>query len=586
MTEPDEPDESVEPDDEARESAREHDRAGEHENEEDDKNAENDEPSPIEEAAGEQLGVEEWDRPLIFRDAADAAVDNALPYWLVLALSGAIATLGLALDSSAVVIGAMLVAPLLGPIMGLSMALAVGDSRLALQSFAVVGGSLVVVIVTAAGLTAVLPFHTVTLEISSRVHPTTLDLGVAICSGLVGALVTVARGQRLSAAIPGVAVAVALIPPLAVAGFGMAASWQTDLIWGSLLLLGANLAGIVLSGVLVFLLIGMHRGDVVEAARNWHDGARPNGLAAMVCRLPGMNRARVFGSATGRALLVLGFVVALAIPLTVALTEVVREAQVRGAVADAETLLEMEGTTSVLERQVELGPDSTTVRIRVATTLGVSGDAQEAFRRRATELAGEPVALRLEQVPVSAGDASALQELLRGGRRAADDGPATWPETLARARQALEQAVWALPFPEGAQAIGVTLRVAGEGTVDATDSVEVAYLAPAPLEPQAVDVLGAVLRQAVGHAALATSFQRAGPAVVALEPADNAGVAAVVALLREYPGLQVRVHSAPGDSLAAASVVAALRAAGAAPVSVESPNEPGAIEVRLTRPPR
>jgi uncharacterized membrane protein len=71
---------------------------------------------------------------MIFRETADAAVENDLPYWLVLVRSGAIATLGLALDSSAVVIGAMLVAPLLAPIVGLSLALAVGDARLALQS--------------------------------------------------------------------------------------------------------------------------------------------------------------------------------------------------------------------------------------------------------------------------------------------------------------------------------------------------------------------------------------------------------------------------------------------------------------------
>lgn len=171
-----------------------------------------DEPGPIEEVAVEQLGVEPRDRPLIFRDAAEAAIDNGLSYWLVLILSGAIATLGLAMNSAAVVIGAMLVAPLLGPIVGLSLALAVGDSRLALQSSAIVGASLVVVIATAAGLTALLPFRTLTLEISARIHPTTLDLGVAVCSGMVGALVTIARGHRLSAAIPGVAVAVALIP--------------------------------------------------------------------------------------------------------------------------------------------------------------------------------------------------------------------------------------------------------------------------------------------------------------------------------------------------------------------------------------
>ncbi|HUG39316.1 MAG TPA: DUF389 domain-containing protein [Longimicrobiales bacterium] len=541
------------------------------------------EQSPIEEVAGEQLGVERWDRPLIFRDAAEAAVDNGLPYWLVLVLSGAIATLGLALDSSAVVIGAMLVAPLLGPIMGLSLALAVGDSRLALQSFAVVGGSLVVVVATAAGLTALLPFHTVTLEISSRIRPTTLDLGVAVCSGLVGALVTIARGQRLSAAIPGVAVAVALIPPLAVAGFGMAAGWQTGVIWGASLLLGANLAGIVLSGVLVFLLIGMHRSDVVEAARQWHAGATPNGVARLVSRLPGVARAGVFGSALGRAVLVLGFVVALAIPLTAALTEVVREARVRGAVADAVTLLEGEGTTSILWRQVELASDSATARVRVATTVGVSERAREAFRRRATELAGEPVSLRLEQLPASAGGASGLQALLRGGERRGGAVEAPWPETVERAREALERAAWSLPFPEGAHAVGVALRVESGDAPLSSDSAEVAYLAPSPLEPQAVEVLGGVLRRAVGHPGLRTSFHRAGPAVVVLEPGDTGGLGAVVALLGRYPGLRVAVRSEVSDSLATAAVLEALHAAGADSIEVGNRLDPGPVELRLRR---
>lgn len=547
--------------------------------------AQEDEPSPIEEVAGERLGVEPWDRPLIFREAADAAVDNGLPYWLVLVLSGAIATLGLALDSAAVVIGAMLVAPLLAPIVGLSLAMAVGDSRLALQSLAVVGGSLVVVVATAAALTALLPFHTLTLQISSRIRPTTLDLGVAVCSGLVGALVTVARGKRLSAAIPGVAVAVALIPPLAVAGFGLAAGFQTEVVWGALLLLGANLAGIVLSGVAVFLLIGMHRADVVDAARAWHAGSAPNGVARLVCSLPGVGRADVFGSALGRATLVIGFVVALGIPLTAALREVMREARVRGAVAEAVGLLEAGGTTSVLGRQVELGPDSVTARVRVATTVWVSEEAREAFSRRATELAGEPVHLRLEQLPASAGDGSALQALLRGGsgRRVHEEEP-PWPETVVRAQETLERAVWALPFPEGAEAIGVALYV-GAGEVptglDRRDSAEVAYLAPEPLEAQAEEVLTSLLRRAVGHPELRASFHRAGPAVLSLEPADTAALASVLALLRRYRGLRLEIRSAPPDSIATAEMLKALRAAGVDSVRLE--RRPGPLELRLTR---
>ncbi|MBR9988516.1 MAG: TIGR00341 family protein [Gemmatimonadetes bacterium] len=540
------------------------------------------EPSPIEEAAGERLGVERWDRPLIFRDAADAAVDNGLSYWLVLLLSGAIATLGLAMDSSAVVIGAMLVAPLLGPIMGLSLALAVGDSRLALQSLAIVGGSLAIVIVTAAGLTALLPFHTLTLEISSRITPTTLDLGVAVCSGLVGALVTIARGKRLSAAIPGVAVAVALIPPLAVAGFGMAAGWQTDVIWGALLLLGANLAGIVLSGVVVFLLIGMHRSDVVDAARKWHEDTEITGLAAWICRLPGAGKAKVFGSAPGRALLVLAFVAALAVPLTVALREVIRETRVSAAIEQAMELIEREGTTSVLWRSVELGPHSSTVRVRVATTVGVGADVREAFTTRATELAGEPVDLRLEQLPVAAGDASALQSLLHG-RRIDVTESAMWPETVARARERLEQAAWSLPFPQGAEAIGVALHVEGGDTPIGSDSVEVSYLAPWPLEPQTEEVLGGALRTAVGHPGLRTSFHHAGPALLELQQTDTTALLTMITVLRRYPGLRVAVRSAGADSIATASIVAALRSAGVDSVDVERRSDPGPMELRMWR---
>jgi uncharacterized hydrophobic protein (TIGR00271 family) len=549
-----------------------------------DTETERSEPGAIEEAAGERLGVESWDRPLIFRDAADAAVDNGLSYWLVLLLSGAIATLGLAMNSAAVVIGAMLVAPLLGPIMGLSLALAVGDSRLALQSLAIVGGSILIVIATSAALTAILPFHTLTLEISSRIHPTTLDLGVAVCSGLVGALVTIGRGKRLSAAIPGVAVAVALIPPMSVAGFGMAAGWQTNVIWGALLLLGANLAGIVLSGVVVFLLIGMHRSDVVDAARHWHDHTTLGGLAAWMCRLPGVGRAQVFGSAPGRATLVLAFVAALAIPLTATLREVVREARVRGAVEEAIALLEEDGTTSVLWRNVELGPVSSVVRVRVATTVGVGAEMRDEFSRRATEIAGEPVTLRLEQLPAASGGASALEALLRGSGRDREEESTTWPETVARAREQLERAAWSLPFPEGAQAIGVVLHVEGGDTPIGADSVDVSYLAPEPLEAQTADVLGTVLRNAVGHPSLRTAFLHVGPARLEVQQADSSTIIALVALLRRYPSLRVALRSAGDtDSVATATVLDALRSAGVDSVDIERRDDNGPVELELRR---
>lgn len=382
-------------------------------------------------AAGEQLGVRSWDRPAIFRESADAAIENGLPYWVVLVLSAAIATLGLALDSSSVVIGAMLVAPLLAPIVGLALSLAVGDGRLAIQTAAVVVASTLIVVLVAALLTLLLPFQTITLEISARTRPTTLDLAIAIFSGLVGAVVTVARGSRLSAAIPGVAIAVALIPPLAVAGFGIGIGWNMELIRGSLLLYGANLGGIVLSGMAVFLLVGMHRQDVVEVAREWRKEVEPHGPAAWAERPRWVRSLGILSSPRSRVALVGGFVVALGFPLTNSLAQIAREVRVERAVEEVgQALFDVEGRVSILNRQVVYGGDRAEVYLRVATTEWLGGDAREDFERRASAQAREPIRLTLEQIPSTREDIDQLSSLLAPLAPRAEPAPAPTAPTI------------------------------------------------------------------------------------------------------------------------------------------------------------
>jgi hypothetical protein len=279
--------------------------------------------------------------------------------------------------------------------------------------------------------------------------------------------------------------------------------------------------------------------------------------------------------------MVLGFVIVLAIPLTAALREVVREARVRAAVEAAVELLEVDATTSVLGQRVELGPDTAVARVSVATAVGVSRATQEAFLRLASERAGEPVHLRLEQLPAGAGDVEALQALLRDL-----DGPdeaVGWPETLTRARAMLEDATWSLPFPEGAEPVAVVLRLGdGEGP-GPTDSAAIAYLAPEPLTREGAEILGGALRRAVGHPELGTSFERIGPALLTLAPGDTLGVGSVLALLARQPGLAVIVRSAVEDSLRGAEVVDALRSAGAAAIELERRPGPGPLEIRVRR---
>lgn len=534
----------------------------------------------IQETAGSKLGVRRWDLPAIFRESADAATDNGLAYWSVLVLSGAIATLGLAMNSSAVVIGAMLVAPLLGPMIGLALALAVGDGRLAIQAGAVVCVSTLAVALTGAALTATLPFQTITLEISARARPSTIDLAIAIFSGLVGAVVTVARGSRLSAAIPGVAISVALIPPLAVAGFGIAADQNGELIWGSMLLYGANLAGIVLSGMGVFLLVGMHSDEVMATARDWHRDATPNGLAALVDRVGWVRRLDIQHSPWSRVGLVLAFVVALGIPLTDTLRQITRDARVERAVGQAAERFEVPGTTSILTREIVYGSDHSRVYMRVATTRWFADEDLRAFELAATAGAGEPIDLVLEQIPASGGDLEDLARMLRGRETPPVAPVSTRPsDLLSLARARLREIPGAVVLPDGVSLVGLELTTSAGGAA----ALLAAYASDEPLPAEAAQMLAGQLERLLEVPELRVRLTHV--PTIALEigsPPDSTALQEIASMLERYRDLRLEITAAPGDSALLRTTEATLRrmGVGAGRVSRTATEMPG-VRLRL-----
>ena len=186
-------------------------------------------------------------------------------FTVMLALSVVIATLGLSLDSDAVIIGAMLIAPLMTPIIGTAAALVMGwPRRLGQAALAVLAGSAGAVGISFA-LTSVLPAgsQVLTPAVLSRTSPDLRDLAVALAAGAAGAYAT-AR-EDVSAALPGVAVAVALVPPLAAAGFTLAIG-REDLASGAALLFAANLVAIVLVGSVVLVACGFVPSGRLKAA--------------------------------------------------------------------------------------------------------------------------------------------------------------------------------------------------------------------------------------------------------------------------------------------------------------------------------
>ncbi|WP_054696909.1 TIGR00341 family protein [Syntrophomonas palmitatica] len=175
-------------------------------------------------------------------------------FYLMVCLSTVIATYGLLANSTAVVIGAMLVAPLMGPIFGIALGLSNGDNRLLRYSLVseLLGILIAVLLATIIGLVPLRPgFES---EILSRTQPTIYDVIIALVSGLAGAFSMV--DKRIGAALPGVAIATALVPPLSACGLCISiADW--DLAGGAFMLFLINLLAIEFAAALVFVLSGL-----------------------------------------------------------------------------------------------------------------------------------------------------------------------------------------------------------------------------------------------------------------------------------------------------------------------------------------
>ena len=164
-------------------------------------------------------------------------------YMFMTAMSGGIAILGMLLSSPAVVIGAMLLSPLMGPIIGLGFALATADYHWLRQSARALGAGSAMAVLLCALIVFLSPLQTVTEEIAARTRPNLFDLLVALFSALAGAYAMI-RGR--AGTIVGVAIATALMPPLAAVGFGLA-TFNWTVFSGALLLYVTNLVTIALT---------------------------------------------------------------------------------------------------------------------------------------------------------------------------------------------------------------------------------------------------------------------------------------------------------------------------------------------------
>ena len=202
----------------------------------------------------------------IYRDIYENRQFN-LNYFLMLVMACLIALLGLLENSPAVIIGAMLISPLMGPILSCGLALTSADWLLSKKALRNLGLSVLETIFIAALATWLIPLKVVTPEILARTNPNLMDLLIAIFSGFAGTLALCSRQGGLTI-IPGVAIAVAVMPPLATVGYGIS-THQWSIARGAFLLFFTNLVAIVISANIVFYLVGFRsRQDPQGAGRH------------------------------------------------------------------------------------------------------------------------------------------------------------------------------------------------------------------------------------------------------------------------------------------------------------------------------
>ena len=209
----------------------------------------------------------------LFYEGAKRRIDLER-FAVLLFLSTFISTYGVIGDSTATVIGAMIIAPLMRPIMAATAGLVMGNIKRASFSFLIVAFGVVGVIglsflLTEVTITRVISFE-INSQLSGRISPRLIDLYIALAAGAAGAFAL--SRDDIADSLPGVAMAIALVPPLCVVGIGLAQG-EIDAAWGAFLLFLTNFLAIMLAGGGVLALLGLSTASLKSLSRGARRGS-------------------------------------------------------------------------------------------------------------------------------------------------------------------------------------------------------------------------------------------------------------------------------------------------------------------------
>ena len=418
----------------------------------------------------------------IYTQLSTSASLSDLVYWLQLFASAGIATLGLVMNSTAVIIGAMLISPLMAPILSAGLALATGDLTLGIRSVANLFLSTLLGVGVAIILVALLPFKDLTPEILARTTPSTLDLVIALFSGAIGAIAICRDVKGVATSIPGVAIAVALMPPLCVIGFGLGyfvslGDWKgMEIARGGGLLYLTNLVAITFTAMLVFVVLRIDRHKVRDAVRKWRD-ADPESQwwLSKIDKIPSLEKAREVRSFSLRLLMILIPLLIIFFPLSDSLsklrvnfTEKQRENRTSTVARNVWKKYEEDSEGKIRSYLDELRINETdgklTVFLRVFDNKPYTqGERTKYISLLATELKRKPEDITLHLVEIPTSEREEVSPVIL-----ATPTPLTVVQRQANYKQSIDDALGGFKLTAPAQLIdySVTTRSSGGSTLN------------------------------------------------------------------------------------------------------------------------
>lgn len=351
-------------------------------------------------------------------------------YLFMTAMSCGIAILGLLLSSPAVIIGAMLISPLMGPIMLMGFSLSILELKALRESIVSLAVGTGLALATAFLIVFLSPLTDVTPEILARTRPNFFDLLVAVFSGLAGGYAVI---HRKGETIVGVAIATALMPPLAVVGYGLATA-QFQLAGGAFFLYMTNLLAIALSVTVLSRFYGF--GERHSPKHNfWQTG------------------------------MIVGVFVALSIPLGLALRDIAYETRVRDVSRDIvlEPFEEREARLSDMDVAFPRRGEHRIVLQATVLTNDRVPDAEAALAERLTERFRRPVKVTIDQIQVDDNNNAATARFLQAAESSLGAplrAQMSQFETLAQQRRTEREVRAAFPFNLTAADIDAEARTA------------------------------------------------------------------------------------------------------------------------------